>query len=117
MVTINSYKSVARKDGSTFITLELTGGIELVQSSNSGSWYATVRKCRIPSTFDANIAKMMVGQQLDGEIVRVQAAPYDYVSPTTGEVMTLQHTYAYRPAGSVELIGHVPSKDLQLAAQ
>ena len=86
-----------------------------MQSSTTGSFYATVRKCRIPSTFDANIAKMMVGQQIEGDIVRVQSDPYDYVSPTTGEVMTLQHTYAYRPAGSVELIGHVPSKDLQEA--
>jgi len=117
MTQVIGYQEVARKNGTTFITLELAGGLEMVQSSKTGNFYATIRKCRIPSTFDANIAKMMVGQQLPGEIVRVQSDPYEYVSPTTGEDMTLQHRYAYRPAGSVEHIGHVPSKDLQFAAQ
>src|SRR5665647_1764654 len=117
MVQVIGYKEVAKKDGTNFIALELTGGLEMVQSSTTGAFYATVRKCRIPSTFNADIAKMMVGQQLEGDVVRVQSEPYDYVSPTTGEAMILQHTYAYRPAGSVELIGHIPSKDLQLAEQ
>mgnify|MGYP000315146524 CR=1 FL=1 len=57
MVTITSYVPRTRKDGTTFIALEITGGVELVQSSNTGNFYATVRKCTIPSTFDENIAK------------------------------------------------------------
>lgn len=117
MVTVIGYKEVAKKDGTNFIALELTGGLEMVQSSTTGAFYCTLRKCRIPSTFDSNIAKMLIGQQIEGDIVRVSSDPYEYVSKSTGEVLTLQHSYAYRPAGSMELIGHTPLKDLQLAAQ
>ena len=105
MVQVTGFHEVEKKDGSTFISLELTGGIEMVQSHNTGNFYATVRRCRIPSTFDANLAKQMIGQQLEGEVVRVTVEPYDYENKTTGEVMTLQHSYAYRPKGAVELIG------------
>lgn len=115
MVQVTNFHVVEKKDGTSFISLELTGGLELVQSQNTGRFYATARKCRIPSTFDATVAKMMVGQQIDGEIVRVTVDPYEYASPTTGEVMTLQHSYAYRPKGAVELIGQTQVKDLQPA--
>jgi len=115
MTQVIGYKEVAKKDGTTFIALELAGGLEMVQSSTTGNFYATIRKCRIPSTFDENIAKMMVGKQIEGDVVRVSAEPYEYTSPKTGEVLTLQHSYAYRPAGSIELIGHTPVKDLQEA--
>ena len=110
MVQVNGYKEVARKDGTKFITLELTGGLEMIQSSITGAFYATIRKCRIPSTFDETIDKMMVGQQLEGDIIRLASDPYQYVSPSTGEVMTLQHTYAYQPPGSIQLIGHIPTE-------
>ena len=50
-------------------------------------------------------------------VVRVEAESYQYVSPTTGEVMTLQHTYAYQPLGSMETIGHVYLPDPILAEQ
>ena len=115
MVQVTGYNEVAKKDGSTFISLELMGGLELVQSQNSGNFYATARKCRIPSTFDANIAKMMVGQSVEGEIVRVAVDPYEYVNKQSGEIMTLQHSYAYRPKGSVELIGQTQVREIEMA--
>ena len=113
MVTITNYQERTRKDGSNFITLELTGGLEMVQSSNTGNFYATVRKCSIPSTFDESIAKNVIGQQLKGEVVRVESDPYEFLNQRTGELMMLNHTYAYRPEGSVELIGHTRVEELQ----
>ena len=114
MVQVTNFQEKETKEGRKFISLELTGGLELVQSQTTGKFYATVRKCRIPSTFDANVAKMMVGQQLDGEVVRIQVDPYEFVSPTTGEVLQLQHSYAYQPKGSVELIGHTQVREVQM---
>ena len=114
MVQVNAYAVKKRKDGTTFITLELTGSLELVQSQNNNSFYATIRKCSIPSTFDEPVAKMMIGQQLDGDIVRVEVAPYDFINKRTGEVMVLQHSWAYRPKGSVELLGETRVPDLEL---
>jgi hypothetical protein len=115
MVQVTNFHEVETKDGKTFISLELTGGLELIQSQTTGKMYATVRKCRIASTFDANVAKMMLGTQLDGDIVRVETDPYDYVNKRTGEVMSLQHSYSYRPKGSLELIGESRVQEIQMA--
>lgn len=106
MVTVSGYKIRQNKDGENFITLELVGSIELVQSQNTGKFYATVRRCSIPSTFDEPMAQLMVGSKLDGDVKRVQSDPYEYTVKRTGEVVTLGYTYAYQPPGSTELIGH-----------
>jgi len=100
MVTVKAFQKRQSKDGKEFISLELVGGLELIQSSNSGKFYATVRKCFIPATFDETIATKLVGTQIKGEIVRIPCEPYDFISPTTGEVMTLQHSYGYEPSPS-----------------
>lgn len=113
MVTVSGYAIRERKDGSTFVSLELTGGLEIVQSSNTGRMYATVRKCYLPATFDEDVARMLVGTQLDGEILRVQVDPYEFVNQRTGEVMTLTHSYAYRPKGALELIGHTQVSEVE----
>jgi hypothetical protein len=116
MVQISNFSVRKRLDGTTFVSLELTGSIELVQNQK-GNFYATVRKCNIPSTFDESVAKMMIGQQLDGDIVRVATENYSYTNQRTGEVMQLSHSFAYRPKGSVELIGQTKVQDVQLAEQ
>lgn len=108
MVTVTNFYEVERKDGTKFISLELTGQAELLQSQTTGKWYATVRKCRIPTTFDANVAQGMIGQRITGEIVRTICDPYDFTNPRTGEVMRLQHSYAYTqdPERQQNLVGH-----------
>ena len=115
MVKVTSYKEVAKKDGSSFISLELIGGLELVQSQSTGNYYACVRKCSIPSTFDKSIAKSMIGETVEGEIVRISVEPYEYLNKNTGELMMLQHSYAYRPKGAVELIGETQVQELEAA--
>ena len=105
MVTVTNYFERTRKDGSKFIALELSGGVELVQSNNSGKFYATLRKTSVPSTFDETIAKGLIGTQMKGDVVRVQVEPYEFTDKRTGEVLTLQHSFSYQPEGSVELIG------------
>ena len=115
MVHVKNYALRERKDGETFIALELAGGLEMVQSAETGKFYATIRKCSIPSTLDEPTAQMMVGQKIEGEIVRVQCDPYDFTNPRTGEVITLTHTYAYRPNEAMELIGHTQVRDLATA--
>ena len=112
MVKVTGFYSVPRKDGTEFYCLELTGSLELVQSQTTGKFYATVRRCRIPSTFDEKTASMMIGEQIEGDIVRVTVDPYEYTNKKTGEVITLQHSYAYRPKGSVELIGHTQVNEM-----
>ena len=115
MVTVTNYLSRERKDGSKFIVLELTGGVELVQSQETGKFYATARRTTIPCTFDETIAKGLVGTQMNGDVVRVQVEAYDFIIPKTGEIIQLQHSYAYSPEGSTELIGSSRVESLQMA--
>jgi hypothetical protein len=107
MVTITNFFEVQKKDGTTFVSLELTGGAEIIQSQNTGKYYVTVRKCRIPSTVDTIVAQTMIGQRLPGEVVKVITEPYDFINPRTGELMRLQHSYAYSSDSKQEsAIGH-----------
>ena len=68
MITVVDYAIRQRKDGTSFIALILQGGLSLVQSRNTGNYYATVKRCSIPSTFDEETAKAMVGEQVPGSI-------------------------------------------------
>jgi hypothetical protein len=114
MVTVTNYQVRKNKEGQNFIALELIGSLELIQSQNTGKFYATVRKCSIPSTFDESIAKMMIGSKIDGEIVRMECEPYDYTNKRTGEVIKLGYSYAYQPKGSMQLIGEERIAELQM---
>lgn len=104
MVTIKSIKKYLRKDGSEFIALQLEGGVEFVQSQQTGKFYATVRKCNMSCTFDEQTAQQLIGQTIAGTIVRVPAEPYDYTIPSTGEVIQLAHSYEYQPVDSSSVV-------------
>ena len=97
MVQIQDYHVRNCQEGKTFISLELAGDIELVQSSKTGNFYATCRRCSITSTFDEETAKRMVGKQLPGSIAKVESEPYEYTVKETGEVVMLSHKYQYIP--------------------
>lgn len=115
MVTVTNYTTRTRKDGTTFQVLEISGSVELIQSQETGKFYATVRKTTIPCTFDENIAKGLVGTQIKGDVVRVQVDAYDFVNPKTGETIKLQHSYSYQPEGSTELIGSRRIESFEIA--
>lgn len=105
MVTISGYKVRENKEGNTFVVLELIGSVELIQAEASGNWYATVRKCSMPSTLDEVVAKLSIGQQMPGDIVRVPCESYSYTVKRTGETISLGYRYGYQPEGSREIIG------------
>lgn len=58
MVTIVDYHvRTSTKDGKEFIALELQGDFELVQSEQTGRFYATAKRCSVSSTFNEDTAK------------------------------------------------------------
>jgi hypothetical protein len=97
MVTITGYRLAKNKDEKGFIVLELSGDIEMVQSMETGNFYATARKASITSTFSEETAKGLVGTKMPGKIVRTESDPYDYTVAETGEVIKLAHRYEYKP--------------------
>jgi hypothetical protein len=89
----------------SYVSLELQGDITLVQSQNTGRFYATAKRCFIYSTFDEATAKSLIGTQIPGTIQRVDCEPYEFTVPETGEVIQLAHSYQYVPEeGKVEMV-------------
>ena len=100
MVTVKDYALRQRKeDGSQFVALIIQGGLSFVQSQNTGNYYATVKQCSIPSTFDENTAKTMIGERVPGSVVKKQCDPYEWTNKDTGEVLELSHRWVYLPEG------------------
>jgi hypothetical protein len=97
MVTISAYYLRQNREGKSFVALELQGDFEMVQSSETGRFYATAKRCSVTSTFTEEIAKNLIGKQLKGKIERVESDPYEYTIKETGQVITLQHSYVYLP--------------------
>ena len=97
MVKIKKYHVRTNSEGNSFITLELEGGLEMVQSQETGKFYATVRHCSISTTFDEETAKSLIGSTMPGKVARVKSAQYDYTIKSTGEVIQLAHSYQYQP--------------------
>ena len=97
MVIVKNYHLRTGEDGGEFVTLEIEGDLELVQSQNTGRFYATARRCFIFSTFDQETAERMIGSQMPGRIIRVPKDPFDYTIPETGEVIVVNHGWEYIP--------------------
>jgi len=97
MVTVKAYHLRKNAEGQTYVSLELLGQVELVQSQNTGRFYATARRCFIYSTFDENMAAQAVGSQFPGSIVRTPCEPYEYTIPESGKNVMLSHRYTYKP--------------------
>ena len=96
MVTITGFLP-KKGEKRQFILLELKGEVELIQSMQTGKFYATAKRCNVPSTFSEDEARALIGTKMQGSIVRVESDPYDYTIPDTGEMIKLAHSYSYLP--------------------
>lgn len=99
MVIVKDYAVREAKDGREFIALILQGGLSLIQSQKTGNYYATVKQCSIPSTFDEETAKGFIGERLPGSVQRMTCETYEWTNKDTGEVIELSHRWVYVPEG------------------
>ena len=83
--------------GEPFVSLKLQGDPEFVQSMETGKMYLTAKTAWVTSTFDEATATSLIGKEMPGIIERMPCAPYEYKVESTGELITLTHTYEYRP--------------------
>jgi hypothetical protein len=95
MVRIINYKERIKEDGTSFFVLELQGGIEMVQSKETGNFYATAKKAFIPSTFDEDVCSALIGTEMEGKIIKEDCEPFSYTVKETGEEITLSHRWVY----------------------
>lgn len=99
MVTIIDFSKRTSQEGEEFLALIVQGGVEMVASKTTGKFYATAKKCSIPSTFDENTCKALIGQQIAGSIKKIPCEPFEYVIQQTGEIVTLNFHWEYSPEG------------------
>lgn len=98
MVTVTNYVEKKSNAGKAFFALELSGDVEMAISQTSGKMFATVRKSFMACTFDETICKTLIGKQMPGSILKVDAdEPYEYTVPSTGEKILLDYRYEYSP--------------------
>jgi hypothetical protein len=97
MVTITNYTPRINQQGEKFFALTLQGGVSMVQSKESGNFYATANTTSVTSTFDEQTCKSLIGQKMPGAITKVQCEPYLYVIKDTGEEITISHRWVYVP--------------------
>lgn len=95
MVTIVGYKSFEKEDGENFYALIVQGKIEAAKSQQTEKTYFTARTATVPSTFDEQICKDLVGTKIEGVVKKVETDPYDYTVKGTGEIIELNHRYEY----------------------
>ncbi|MGA3014473.1 MAG: hypothetical protein ABSD71_10610 [Bacteroidales bacterium] len=100
MVTVVEYAIRKTKDDREFVALILQGGLCLVQSKQTNNFYATVKRCSVPSTFDVETAKGMIGEKIPGSVQRKSCEPYDFTIKDTGEILHLDYRWAYVPEGA-----------------
>lgn len=113
MVTVTNYHTRTTHDGREFITLELQGGLELVVSKTTGQYYATTKKCSIPTTFNDEVAKKLIGTELEGEIVKQDVEPYEFQNPRTGETIMLNYSWVYKLNPQAEPIGSTKIQEVE----
>lgn len=102
MITIVGYAPRQNSLGETFYSLLLQGGVEMVKSQTTGNYYATARRTSVTSTFDEPTCKALIGEKLQGHVVRMECEPYDFTIQQTGEVIKIQHRWVYVPEGQNE---------------
>jgi uncharacterized OB-fold protein len=95
MVTITDYKTMTNENGKSFNLLVVQGGLESVKSKNTGKTYFTAKTANVSCTFEEEMCKTLIGQQIDGSVNKVSVDPYEYTVPETGEILTLTHRYQY----------------------
>jgi hypothetical protein len=109
MVKIIDYKVRMSADGEPFFALILQGGIQLVQSKETGMFYATAKRASITSTFDEETCKSLIGQELDGTVEKVECETYEYTNEETGEILELSHRWVFVKEG--ETVGEVDHQE------
>jgi hypothetical protein len=93
MVTIIDVAQRKNAKEETFIALILSSGVEMIKSK-AGKFYATTKKASVPSTLSYEIAKTMIGQKMNGTIIKKFTDTYKYTTQS-GEEVEIDFTYEY----------------------
>lgn len=69
----------------------------MVKSKESGQFYATFKKTNVPSIFDKETCKALIGTEMPGKVIKQDVDPYPYIVKETGEELILTLRWVYQP--------------------
>ena len=102
MVTVIDYRIATNAEGEEFFMLVVQGGVESVQSKETGRFYLTARKATVSCTFNETTCEALIGTKMPGQVFKKEVEPYNYVIESTGEEILLHHRYEYHPSEKEE---------------
>ena len=101
----------SKKDGKEFLSITVVGDLDIVTSAKTGNQSLVAMKCNISSNLPVGMASSLIGQQIEGQVVKVPCPAYLWTNPTTAEVVELSHTYCYQKTAFHAPIGeNAPAK-------
>lgn len=95
MVKVIDFKTRSNDLGKDFHVLIVQGGVEPIKSRTTGKVYFSTRTASVPSTFDEETCKELIGTSFEGKVVKVECEPYEYTLKETGETIELSYRYEY----------------------
>ena len=66
-------------------------------SKETGRPYFTAKRASIPTTFDEQKCKSLIGSTMPGIIRKEECEEYEFDIPDSKETIILSHTYTYVP--------------------
>ena len=96
MAKIEKVEKRISADGNVFTSIGLVQFS--THTSETGKVSLVARRANITSNISPDLLQDQIGLDLPGNIVKVDCQPYDWVNPSTGEVVKLAHTYTFQPA-------------------
>ena len=95
MVKIIDFHQRENDEGKEFFVLEVVGEVEFVKSQNTNKTYATRKRVFIPTTFNEEACTDLIGQSIEGSIIKEECDSYEYTIKETGEIITLDYRYVF----------------------
>ena len=95
MVVVKEVKSYRGNQGKEFYGLIVQSGAIPVKSKDTGRIYLTAKTAFVPTTFDADMCKTLIGTEFPGTIKKVPCDDYEYTIKQTGEIVTMNHKWEY----------------------
>jgi hypothetical protein len=99
-VTIHGYQVKKNKRGEEFVVLNLMSEPVMERSTNTGNFFANIYKANIVASFGADTAKLMIGKELPGTIIKKECDPYTYTVKATGKEIIMTYSYQYVDSGN-----------------
>lgn len=95
MVKVINYLEREKRNGKAFFVLVVQGGVEAVKSVVTGKLYFTAKTTTVPTTFEEETCKTLIGTEFPGSIQKEACEPFEFEVEDTGEIISISTRNVY----------------------